>query len=812
MLTRLTEDAQRILKIAENECARFKQNVLDVEYIFLAILLDKDNVVKKIFEQMQLNQDDLLKSVLAVLREGVQRTAKPGVSPKVNEILAIAAQEAGRAQEEAVDIIHLFIAMLLDGENVVADILSDFDVTLETVERYGEQVLQGTASGLLNYDYNTNVVERLSAFGRNLNAAALKGKLDPVVGRSAELERVVQILCRRSKNNPILLGEPGVGKTAIVEGLAQRIVNKEVPSFLADKIIICLEIGSLVAGTKYRGEFEERLKGIIDSVQEAGNIIVFIDEVHMLIGAGGSEGSVDAANILKPALARGEFQVIGATTLDEYKRYIERDVALERRFQPVQVQAPSVPEAVAILQGLKDRYEQFHGVHITDAAIDNAVRLSERYLTERALPDKAIDLLDEACAKAKILVNLPTEELKALNKKINAKQREKEKAVAAEDFTLAAGLRDEVAVLQQALEAESRSQSSINRDQAVVDEQRVAAVLSAWTKIPVTALTEGETENLLNLEQQLHKRVVGQHEAVVSVARAIRRARAGVKDPKRPIGSFLFLGPTGVGKTELAKALAEAIFLHENNIIRFDMSEYMEKHTVSRLIGAPPGYVGYGEGGQLTEAVRRKPYAIVLFDEIEKAHPDVFNILLQVLEDGRLTDSRGRNVDFKNTVIIMTSNVGSTHFKNSQARKMGFALEDAQENAQNVKKMVLEDVRKLFRPEFLNRIDEIIVFDSLKDEDLINIVRTMTAHLQERLTEKGIDMQLSDSAYDEIIKNGRDLKYGARPLRRAIQNLLEDAISDMLLKNELREGLELQVDCKDGKLSFTQGAETNKGA
>lgn len=812
MLTRLTEDAQRILKIAENECARFKQNVLDVEYIFLAILLDKDNVVKKIFEQMQLNQDDLLKSVLAVLREGVQRTAKPGVSPKVNEILAIAAQEAGRAQEEAVDIIHLFIAMLLDGENVVADILSDFDVTLETVERYGEQVLQGTASGLLNYDYNTNVVERLSAFGRNLNAAALKGKLDPVVGRSAELERVVQILCRRSKNNPILLGEPGVGKTAIVEGLAQRIVNKEVPSFLTDKIIICLEIGSLVAGTKYRGEFEERLKGIIDSVQEAGNIIVFIDEVHMLIGAGGSEGSVDAANILKPALARGEFQVIGATTLDEYKRYIERDVALERRFQPVQVQAPSVPEAVAILQGLKDRYEQFHGVHITDAAIDNAVRLSERYLTERALPDKAIDLLDEACAKAKILVNLPTEELKALNKKINAKQREKEKAVAAEDFTLAAGLRDEVAVLQQALEAESRSQSSINRDQAVVDEQRVAAVLSAWTKIPVTALTEGETENLLNLEQQLHKRVVGQHEAVVSVARAIRRARAGVKDPKRPIGSFLFLGPTGVGKTELAKALAEAIFLHENNIIRFDMSEYMEKHTVSRLIGAPPGYVGYGEGGQLTEAVRRKPYAIVLFDEIEKAHPDVFNILLQVLEDGRLTDSRGRNVDFKNTVIIMTSNVGSTHFKNSQARKMGFALEDAQENAQNVKKMVLEDVRKLFRPEFLNRIDEIIVFDSLKDEDLINIVRTMTAHLQERLTEKGIDMQLSDSAYDEIIKNGRDLKYGARPLRRAIQNLLEDAISDMLLKNELREGLELQVDCKDGKLSFTQGAETNKGA
>ncbi len=595
-----------------------------------------------------------------------------------------------------------------------------------------------------------------------------------------------------------------MGKTAIVEGLVQRIVNKDVPQFLLDKIVICLEIGSLVAGTKYRGEFEERLKGIIDSVQEAGNIIVFIDEVHMMIGAGGSEGSVDAANILKPALARGDFQVIGATTLDEYKRYIERDVALERRFQPIQVLPPTEAEGVEILKGLQEKYEQYHNVVISEEAIYDAVRLSERYLTERSLPDKAIDLLDEACSKAKIGSNQPNEKIKELNKKIMHKQREKDRAVSKEDFALAAALRDEIKDIQSLLEAESVLLSSEKSAPARVDRELVANVLAAWTKIPVTRLSSGETESLLHLEEQLHKRVISQENAIKAVSKAIRRSRAGVKDPKRPIGSFLFLGPTGVGKTELAKALAEALFLDENNIVRFDMSEYMEKHTVSRLIGAPPGYVGYGEGGQLTEAVRRKPYAIVLFDEIEKAHQDVFNVLLQVLEDGRLTDSRGRNVDFKNTVIIMTSNVGSAHFKNTTVKKMGFAMGEGASSSDTLKKMVMEDVRKLFRPEFLNRIDEIIVFEALQDSDLVSIVRIMTSHLRERLLEKNISLELTEAAYEEIIKTGRDLKYGARPLRRAIQNLLEDGISDRLLKNELHEGATLTVDVQAGKLVFTQ--------
>ena len=801
MFGKLTEDAQRVLKIAENECARFKHVQLDVEHVFLGMLLDKENIVKRILVGLNVNLDEVVNSVLAVMREG-KVGGKMGLSPKMNEIFAIAGQEARRQQEEAVDVIHLFLALLVDDDNIVTDILSDFAINLDAVERYGEQFLSGPQDGFVGIDYNETVIERLSAFGRNLNKLAEENKLDPLIGREAELERLIQILCRRTKNNPILLGEPGVGKTAVVEGLAQRIVSRDVPEFLLDRVIISLEIGSLVAGTKYRGEFEERLKNVVDSVQEAGNIIIFIDEVHMIIGAGGSEGSVDAANILKPALARGEFQVIGATTLDEYKKYIEKDVALERRFQPVQLAAPTVEESITILHGLKEKYEQHHNVTISEAAIESAVQLSERYLTERSLPDKAIDLLDEACARAKIQSNKPSEKVKSLNKTLQHKQREKEKAVASEDFTLAAALRDEVIQLQDLLLAESVVDKAVSKVNANVDSELVANVLAAWTKIPVTRMTEDESARLVNLESELHKRIISQNDAVKAVSKAIRRARAGIKDPKRPIGSFLFLGPTGVGKTELAKALAEVLFESENNIVRFDMSEYMEKHTVARLIGSPPGYVGYGEGGQLTEAVRRKPYAIVLFDEIEKAHGDVFNVLLQVLEDGRLTDSRGRVVDFKNTVIIMTSNVGSQNFKSSEVKRLGFATEGAEQMVSHVKKLVMDDVRKMFKPEFLNRIDDIVVFESLTDDDLKEIVRAMTAQLTARLAEKNITLELTDEAYAELIKNGRDLKYGARPLRRAIQNLLEDEISDRLLRAQLHSGSKLQVDCQQGALVF----------
>lgn len=802
MFNKLTEDAQRVLKTAENECVRFKHAQLDVEHLFLGMLLDKDNIVKKILRGLNVNMDELVNSVLAVMREG-KLGGKIGLSPKMNEIFAIASQEARRQQEDYVDVIHLFLALLVDEDNIVTDILSDFNVNLESVERYGEQFLSTGQEGFIGIEYNETVVERLSAFGRNLNKLAEQNKLDPLVGRETELERLVQILCRRTKNNPILLGEPGVGKTAIVEGLAQRIVSRDVPEFLLDKVVISLEIGSLVAGTKYRGEFEERLKGVIDSVQEAGNIIIFIDEVHMIIGAGGSEGSVDAANILKPALARGDFQVVGATTLDEYKKYIEKDVALERRFQPVQLLAPTVAESVSILRGLKEKYEQYHNVTISDAALQSAVQLSDRYLTERSLPDKAIDLLDEACSRAKIASNIPSDSVKTLSKNIQHKQREKEKAVAAEDFTLAAGLRDEIVKLQDLLLAESIVDTAVNKTVATVDAELVATVLAAWTKIPVTRMTQDESKRLINLETELHQRIISQNDAVTAVSKAIRRARAGVKDPKRPIGSFLFLGPTGVGKTELAKALAEVLFESENNIVRFDMSEYMEKHTVARLIGSPPGYVGYGDGGQLTEAVRRKPYAIVLFDEIEKAHGDVFNVLLQVLEDGRLTDSRGRVVDFKNTVIIMTSNVGSRNFKNSEVKRLGFATEGAEQMSNHVKKLVMDDVRKMFKPEFLNRIDDIVVFEALTDEDLKDIVRAMTKRLQARLAEKQISLELTDAAYNELIKAGKDLKYGARPLRRAIQNLLEDEISDRLLREQLQAGNKLQVDCTEGKLVFS---------
>ena len=655
---------------------------------------------------------------------------------------------------------------------------------------------------------SNNDLGELSDFATDLNESAKQGKIDPVIGRDTEIQRVIQILSRRTKNNPVLIGEPGVGKTAIAEGLAQRIVTGNVPEILRNKRIISLSIVSMLAGAKYRGEFEERLKKAIDEVQQHDDMIIFIDEIHTLVGAGATEGAMDAANILKPALARGEFQVIGATTLDEYKKHIEKDAALERRFQPVQVGEPNEEDALEILKGLRDRYEAFHKAKITDEALTVAVSLSSRYITDRFLPDKAIDVVDEAASKVRMKVFSAAPDVKALEDRLNTVKKEKEAAVTSQDFEKAAKLRDE----EQSLVKEIGDKKSIAKEKSdqklIVTEEDIAAVVAQWTGIPVAKIAEEESATLLHLEEELHKRVVGQDEAVTAVAKAVRRARAGLKDPKRPIGSFLFLGPTGVGKTELARALASSLFGDESAMIRLDMSEYMEKHTVSRLVGAPPGYVGYEEGGQLTDAVRRKPYSVILLDEVEKAHADFFNILLQVLDDGRLTDSQGRNVDFRNTVIIMTSNLGAKALhKNSP--ELGFlAAKKADSNVdenkgidfKEAKKSVMDAVKRYFRPEFLNRIDEMIVFHPLTEEDLKEIVTILMSDVTKRLEERDLQLEISPEAMKLLVKEGSDFTMGARPLKRAIQRLIEDPVSDLILKGDAKEGKIIKADAKDNNL------------
>ena len=655
---------------------------------------------------------------------------------------------------------------------------------------------------------SNNDLGELSDFATDLNESAKQGKIDPVIGRDTEIQRVIQILSRRTKNNPVLIGEPGVGKTAIAEGLAQRIVTGNVPEILRNKRIISLSIGSMLAGAKYRGEFEERLKKAIDEVQQHDDMIIFIDEIHTLVGAGATEGAMDAANILKPALARGEFQVIGATTLDEYKKHIEKDAALERRFQPVQVGEPNEEDALEILKGLRDRYEAFHKAKITDEALTAAVSLSSRYITDRFLPDKAIDVVDEAASKVRMKVFSASPDVKALEDRLNTVKKEKEAAVTSQDFEKAAKLRDE----EQSLLKEIGDKKSIAKEKSdqklIVTEEDIAAVVAQWTGIPVAKIAEEESATLLHLEEDLHKRVVGQDEAVTAVAKAVRRARAGLKDPKRPIGSFLFLGPTGVGKTELARALASSLFGDESAMIRLDMSEYMEKHTVSRLVGAPPGYVGYEEGGQLTDAVRRKPYSVILLDEVEKAHADFFNILLQVLDDGRLTDSQGRTVDFRNTVIIMTSNLGAKALhKNSPelgflaAKKSDFNVDENKEiEFKEAKKSVMDAVKRHFRPEFLNRIDEMIVFHPLTGEDLKEIVTILMSDVTKRLGERDLQLEITPEAMKLLVKEGSDFTMGARPLKRAIQRLIEDPVSDLILKGDAKEGKTIKADAKDNDL------------
>ena len=811
MMQRFTDDAQRVLSLAQEAALELGHDYVGTEHVLIGLTKVKNGVAAKALEELGLVTEDIFEAVEEHVGRGNKKATSIYMTPRVKHVLELAIQVANQMNHNYVGTEHILLGLLSDGSGVAVAILRAMNIRSNDVVEAIRSILgsnKGSNNGGQEGINSNNDLGELSDFATDLNESAKQGKIDPVIGRDTEIQRVIQILSRRTKNNPVLIGEPGVGKTAIAEGLAQRIVTGNVPEILRNKRIISLSIGSMLAGAKYRGEFEERLKKAIDEVQQHDDMIIFIDEIHTLVGAGATEGAMDAANILKPALARGEFQVIGATTLDEYKKYIEKDAALERRFQPVQVGEPNEEDALEILKGLRDRYEAFHKAKITDEALTAAVSLSSRYITDRFLPDKAIDVVDEAASKVRMKVFSAAPDVKALEDRLNTVKKEKEAAVTSQDFEKAAKLRDE----EQSLLKEIGDKKSIAKEKSdqklIVTEEDIAAVVAQWTGIPVAKIAEEESATLLHLEEELHKRVVGQDEAVTAVAKAVRRARAGLKDPKRPIGSFLFLGPTGVGKTELARALASSLFGDESAMIRLDMSEYMEKHTVSRLVGAPPGYVGYEEGGQLTDAVRRKPYSVILLDEVEKAHADFFNILLQVLDDGRLTDSQGRTVDFRNTVIIMTSNLGAKALhKNSPelgflaAKKSDFNVDENKEiEFKEAKKSVMDAVKRHFRPEFLNRIDEMIVFHPLTEEDLKEIVTILMSDVTKRLEARDLQLEISPEAMQLLVKEGSDFTMGARPLKRAIQRLIEDPVSDLILKGDAKEGKIIKADAKDNDL------------
>ncbi|GAV24371.1 ATP-dependent Clp protease ATP-binding subunit ClpC [Carboxydothermus islandicus] len=810
MFDKFTQRAQKVIRMAQEEARKMNYPYVATEHLLLGIINEGESVAAKVLENLGIDSQKVREKILELVGPGEgPMPAEIAFTPRAKRVLELSVDEAARFGHNYVGTEHLLLGLIREGEGVAARVLVSLGADLERVRTEITQVLSGgPIPGTSNQaggqaKKKTVKTPTLDEHGRDLTALARENKLDPVVGREKEIERVIQVLSRRTKNNPVLIGEPGVGKTAIVEGLAQRIVQKKVPEILIDKRVVTLDLASMVAGTKYRGEFEERLKKVLEEIKNAGNIIVFIDEIHTLIGAGAAEGAIDAANILKPSLARGEIQCVGATTLDEYRKYIEKDPALERRFQPIMVDEPTVEETIEILKGLRDRYEAHHRVKITDEAIVAAAKLSDRYITDRFLPDKAIDLIDEAASRVRLNAFTAPPNLKELEEKINEIRKEKEAAVAAQEFEKAAKLRDQEQKLKAELEEKKKEWEKEQSDHLLsVTEDDIAQIVSQWTGIPVKKLAEEESERLLKLEEILHQRVIGQDEAVKAVARAVRRARAGLKDPKRPIGSFIFLGPTGVGKTELARALAEALFGDEDALIRIDMSEYMEKHTVARLIGAPPGYVGYEEGGQLTEAVRRKPYSVILLDEIEKAHPEVFNILLQVLEDGRLTDSKGRTVDFKNTVIIMTSNIGA-HLIKKEAR-LGFKNVADGKKDDDVKEKLMAELKRTFRPEFLNRIDEIIVFHSLTEEHLKEIVRLMLKEVAKRLEEQEMKVEFDDSLIEVILKEGYDEAFGARPLRRAIQKIVEDKLSEELLLGNIKKGDSVKLYAEDGQIKVAK--------
>ena len=811
MMQRFTDDAQRVLSLAQEAALELGHDYVGTEHVLIGLTKVKNGVAAKALEELGLVTEDIFEAVEEHVGRGNKKATSIYMTPRVKHVLELAIQVANHMNHNYVGTEHILLGLLSDGSGVAVAILRAMNIRSNDVVEAIRSILglnKGSNNGGQEGINSNNDLGELSDFATDLNESAKQGKIDPVIGRDTEIQRVIQILSRRTKNNPVLIGEPGVGKTAIAEGLAQRIVTGNVPEILRNKRIISLSIGSMLAGAKYRGEFEERLKKAIDEVQQHDDMIIFIDEIHTLVGAGATEGAMDAANILKPALARGEFQVIGATTLDEYKKHIEKDAALERRFQPVQVGEPNEEDALEILKGLRDRYEAFHKAKITDEALTAAVSLSSRYITDRFLPDKAIDVVDEAASKVRMKVFSAAPDVKALEDRLNTVKKEKEAAVTSQDFEKAAELRDE----EQSLLKEIGDKKSIAKEKSdqklIVTEEDIAAVVAQWTGIPVAKIAEEESATLLHLEEELHKRVVGQDEAVTAVAKAVRRARAGLKDPKRPIGSFLFLGPTGVGKTELARALASSLFGDESAMIRLDMSEYMEKHTVSRLVGAPPGYVGYEEGGQLTDAVRRKPYSVILLDEVEKAHADFFNILLQVLDDGRLTDSQGRTVDFRNTVIIMTSNLGAKALhKNSP--ELGFLAPKKSESSTNqsnsidfkeAKKSVMDAVKRHFRPEFLNRIDEMIVFHPLTEEDLQQIVSILMSDVTKRLKDRELQLEITAEAMQLLVKEGSDFTMGARPLKRAIQRLIEDPVSDLILKGDATEGKTIKADVKDNEI------------
>ena len=810
---RFTQRAKTAIDLGVESAKSFGHKIVGTEHLLLGLLKEKDGIAAKVLNKLGVTEDILESKIVEIEGKNDIGTSDVTLSPRSKQILELSGAFANKLKTNYIGTEHILLALAQEGEGLGMRILASLNIDSRDI---AESIIE--MMGIDNYSIepqksnksvatseNSTSSKLLDKYGRNLTECAKQDKIDPVIGRKKEIERIIQILSRRTKNNPVLIGDPGVGKTAIAEGLAIDIAEGRVPDTLKDKILYTLDMGSLLAGAKYRGEFEERIKQVIDEVIKKGNIILFIDEMHTIIGAGATgEGSIDASNILKPCLARGEIQVIGATTIDEYRKHVEKDSGLERRFQSVLIEEPTKEDTIEILKGLRDKYEAHHKVKITDESIKAAVDLSVRYITDRFLPDKAIDLIDEAASKVRLKENTPTKDIKDLEEKINNIKKEKEESVRGQNFEKAAKLRDEQRKAQEELDSVRNSWNKSYKHANVVDEETIAEVVGSWTGIPVSRMMEEETERLLKLEDILHERVIGQDQAIKSICTAIRRARAGLKDPNRPIGSFLFLGPTGVGKTELSKALAEAEFGDENQIVRIDMSEYMEKHSVSRLIGSPPGYVGYDEGGQLTEKVRRHPYSVVLFDEIEKAHPDVFNILLQILDDGRLTDSKGRTVDFKNTILIMTSNVGAKTIKKQKTLGFGTPDKDKKERDEydKMKENIMSELKKQFRPEFLNRIDDIIVFHSLNKDDISQIVKLMCKTLVKRLDEMTIKLEMDEDAIDLIAKSGFDLEYGARPLKRSIQKELENELSELILQGTIKSGDIVEATVKEGKMTF----------
>lgn len=802
MEDRYTDGVKNAWKFAAQEAAKLGSDYIGTEHLLIGIAHERDSAGGKILNSLGITVGTLEELLSGSRNTSLFRRSELYVAPRTKRVLEMAVEEANELGNSYVGTEHLLLAILHEGGGLAVRILEQLGVTEDKLQKAFEDVLSEDNS---KSDQSASLGD-LSDFAIDLNERAKQGKIDPVIGREEEINRVIQILSRRSKNNPVLIGEPGVGKTAIAEGLAQRIVNNDVPEILKNCHIISLNMSAVVAGTKYRGEFEERLKKVLDTVKQHSDWILFIDELHTLVGAGSSEGSMDAANIMKPALARGELHCIGATTLKEYKKYIEKDAALERRFQPVKVGEPNPADTLRILEGLRDRYEAFHKAKITDEALKAAVELSGRYITDRFQPDKSIDVIDEAAAKVRMEASSAPEGLKNKEAQLASLQKEKEAAISTQDYERAAIYRDQSKKLEADIEQLKKEWKGADHDHLTVTEEDVAEVVSKWTGVPLQNLKKSDSERLLHLEDELHKRVIGQDDAVHAVATAIRRARAGMKDPKRPIGSFLFLGSTGVGKTELARALAETMFGSEKNMIRFDMSEYMEKHEVSRLVGAPPGYVGYEEGGQLTDAVRKNPYSVILFDEVEKAHMDFFNILLQVLDDGRLTDGQGRTVDFTNCVIIMTSNLGSNYLK-GHVKRPGFSSDSddkKDEDFESIKETILAEVKRTFRPEFINRIDEIIVFHPLTEENLSAIVNLLLKDVEKKLEHFNVSLEISDSAKKLLIKDGTDIEYGARPLKRVIQKEIEDPVANLILEDGLEGKSVLQINTDDkNKLTFT---------